>query len=296
MNKSLRGSLLLLLTAMIWGFSFVAQRTGADAVGAFTFNFSRNVVSSIFLGGLVLFLEKKENKPRTSREESRLTWIGGAACGVALFLAMTLQQIGVGYTTAGKAGFITALYVVLVPIFGLALGHRPAKKIWGCVLLAAYGMYLLSIRPEEGLRLGLGDALVLICAIFYTFHILVIGHFSPKVDGIRMSAVQFVVAAVLSGIAMVVKDTVTWAGISQAMIGILFAGVLSSGVGYTLQIVAQKETPPALVSLILSLESFFAVVGGALLLGERMSIRELIGCAIMFIAIVIAELPSRKKE
>lgn len=299
MSKKFYGNMLLFLTAFIWGTSFVAQMIGGkSSIGAFTFNFSRNVVAGVFLLVFVIpFLSRRNKKEKGGQgqveEDKKTLFIGGICCGLALFFAMTFQQLGIVQSTTGKAGFITALYIVIVPLFGIFLGKRVTLKMWICVAIAAIGMYLLSFK--SGFSIGKGDVLLLICAVLFSIHILVIDHFSPKVDGVKMSCIQFFVAAVLSFIMAMIRENVVFANILESAIPILYVGILSSGVGYTLQIVAQKDADPTVASLILSLESVFAAISGAIVLHERMTSRELLGCAIMMAAIVYAQVPEKRK-
>ena len=219
---------------------------------------------------------------------------GGICCGLALFVASNLQQIGIQYTTVGKAGFITALYIVLVPVFGIFLKKRAGIRVWVSVALAVAGLYLLCITDR--LALGKGDILVLLCAVVFAVHILVVDHFSAKTDGVRMSCIQFLVCGLLSGVCMLLTEHPEMRLILQAWQPILYAGVFSCGVGYTLQIIGQKGTDPTVASLILSLESVVSVLAGWLLLGQRLSVRELGGCALMFAAILLAQLPERRQS
>lgn len=299
MTKKMRGNLMLLTTALIWGSSFVAQISGAKEIGAFTFNFSRNVVAGLSLLLLIQLWPYIMRRPmkKETEEVKKSTILGGIACGIVLTVAMSFQQLGltgVNATTAGKAGFITALYIVLVPLTGIFLGKKINLKTWLCVLLATVGLYLLSIK--QGFSIEIGDFLVLISAFFYALHILIIDHFSPKSNGVKLSMIQFFVAAIISGLIMIFLEDLVWADILSSAFPIFYAGVMSSGVGFTLQIIAQKDTEPTMSSLILSLESVFAVLAGALLLGETLTLREAIGCAIMFIAIVLAQIPSRSER
>lgn len=273
---------------MIWGAAFVAQSAGVEYVGPFTLNGIRLALAGLVLLAAVPLLDRLRGLPRGGwRSGGAALWKGGILCGVALFAATSLQQIGLMSTQAGKAGFITALYVVLVPLCGLALGKRPGALVWLGVALAAVGLYLLCIKGS--LSLERGDAFVLLGAFGFTAHILLIDHFSPLVDGIRMSCIQFLVAGALGLVCMAALETPTAAGLRAAALPILYAGVLSGGVAYTLQIVAQKDTDPTVASLILCLESVFAVLFGWLLLGERLSAREGAGCVLMFAAIVLAQ-------
>ena len=212
---------------------------------------------------------------------------------MALFLASNLQQFGIKYTTVGKAGFITALYIILVPVLGLFMRKRVQGKVWVSVVLAVAGLYLLCIT--DGFSLGVGDLLVLLCALMFSVHILVIDYFSPRTDGVKMSCIQFFVCGILSGIAMLIFEKPSLDAILQAWMPILYAGVLSCGVAYTLQIVGQKDMDPTVAALILSLESVVSVLAGWVLLGESMSLRELSGCGLMFAAIILAQLPGSKE-
>ncbi len=281
--------LLLLLTATIWGSAFVAQSVGMEHVGPFTFTFSRSIIGGIVLLPCILFLGKWKKGFATKVE-----WIGGICCGIALCIANNLQQVGMQYTTVGKAGFITALYVVLVPIFGIFLRKRVSLLIWGCVAVSVVGLYLLCI-PEGAFVLAFGDLLVLLCAVVFSVHILIIDYFSPKGDGVVISCIQFFTCGILSGIPMLFFENPSIGSMIDAKWSILYAGVLSSGVAYTLQVVAQKNVNPTVASLILCLESVVAVLAGWVMLGQGMSSREIWGCILMFAAIVMAQLPAPEK-
>lgn len=226
---------------------------------------------------------------------TKTEWLGGICCGIALFAASNFQQIGITYTTVGKAGFITALYVVIVPILGLFMKKRVSFLIWICVVLSVIGLYLLCMT-EGNFSLAYGDLLVLICAILFSFHILIIDYFSPKGDGVIISCIQFFVCGILSGIVMLFVENPSMENLVIAKWPILYAGVLSSGVAYTLQVVAQKGVNPTVASLILCLESVVAVLAGWLILGQDLTSRELVGCLLMFAAIVLAQLPAPKKK
>ena len=297
MSRKMRGNLMLLFTAFIWGASFVAQISGTKEIGTFTFNFSRNIVASLSLFILIQlwpYIMKTPMKKETDKIK-KYTIMGGVACGVIITFAMSFQQLGLtgpNATTAGKAGFITALYIVLVPLTGIFIGKRISIKTWACVFLATIGLYLLSIK--QGFSIQSGDLLVLVSAFFYALHILIIDYFSPKSNGVKLSMIQFIIAAFLSGVIMFFIEDVVWKDVLNSAIPILYAGMITSGVGFTLQIIAQKDTDPTMASLILSLESVFAVLAGAIILGERLSSREAIGVTIMFVAIVLAQIPSSK--
>lgn len=286
-RKKWKGNLLLLLTALIWGAAFVAQSAGMEQNGPFTFNTIRMILGGIVLIPCIALFDKMRHVRLGWRSADKNLWVGGCLCGVALFTGATLQQFGIQYTSAGKAGFITALYVIFVPLCRLFAGKRPGKLLWGSVALAAVGMYLLCM--DGSLALSKGDVLVLLGAFGFTAHILIIDHFSQKVDGVRMSCIQFFVAGALSLVCMFLFEAPSVPAILSAWAPILYASLLSCGVAYTLQVVAQKDTDPTVASLILCLESVFAVLFGWLLLGETLSTKELLGCILMFVAIVLAQ-------
>lgn len=285
-----RANLLLLLTAAVWGFAFVAQRTGMEHVGPFAFNGIRFAIGALVLLPFIRYRDSEHGRRRGELVSfsNRFLLLGGLAAGTVLFAAATLQQAGLVTTTAGKAGFITGLYVVLVPILGLAFGWRPGPGVWAGALLAAVGLYLLTI--QDGLRMELGDLLVLGGAFLWAGHFLLLGRLSPGTDTIKLAFVQFVACAALSLLAAALFETVTGDGLRQALPAILYAGVFSVGIGYTLQVVGQRHAEPAHAAIILSLEAVFAVIGGWLLLGEQLSTRALIGCALMLAGIVLSQL------
>ncbi|NLY54557.1 MAG: DMT family transporter [Firmicutes bacterium] len=291
MKSKLQGELMLLLTALIWGASFVAQRAGMEHIGPFTFNGIRSLLGSLVLVPLILVRQRRQS-PMT-REQKKTLLLGGVLCGIVLFVASSLQQHGMVYTTAGKAGFITALYIVLVPIFGLFLKQKIRPALWFCVALATTGLYLLSV--SEGFSaINRGDALVLASAGVFAVHILIIDHFSPQTDGVKMSCLQFLICGLLSIPFMLTLEVISWPSILDCWLPIGYAGVLSCGVAYTLQIIAQKQTEPTIASLILSLESAFALLAGMILLREKLSVREALGCLVMFMAIILAQLPEKR--
>lgn len=285
---------MLILTAMIWGAAFVAQSVGMDYVGPFTFLMARS-----FLGGLVLlpviaWINRGRPAATKSSASRRDFLLAGLLCGTALFAGSSLQQLGLLYTSAGKSGFITALYVVLVPVCSLFLGKRVGLNMWVSVVIAAVSLYLLCIN--ESFTIGPGELLTLLCALCFTGHILVIDHFSGRVDGVKLSCMQFFVCGVWSAIFMAFRETPSLGAIAQCWLPIGYAGVLSCGVAYTLQILGQRDTRPAVASLLLSLESVFAVLFGALLLHERLMPKEYLGCVLMFGAVVLAQLPQKHPE
>lgn len=300
MNKEkipIRNSLLLLLTATIWGVAFVAQSVSMDYIGAFTFNAVRCLIGSLTLLPVIWLLDKKrpveEKKKISSSSDRRTLIIGGICCGVLLCLASNFQQFGIKYTTVGKAGFITACYIIIVPIIGIFLKKKCSPFIWIAVILSLSGLYLLCLTPGEGFAVGKGELLVLVCAFLFSLHILVIDHFSPLTDGVKMSCIQFLVAGILSGIPALLFENPTLTGLFAAKIPILYAGIMSCGVAYTLQIVGQKNMNPTIASLILSLESCISVIAGWLILGQSLSGREILGCVLMFVAIILAQLPQK---
>lgn len=296
-ENRLRGNLTLLLTALIWGAAFVAQSVGMDYIGPFTFNFVRSMIGGFVLIPSLFFLDKmKLTKAPQGRVKIKQLAVGGVVCGVILFIASSAQQIGLITTSAGKSGFITALYIIIVPVIGIFLGHRSSVLVWTSVVVATAGMYLLCVN--EVFTISKGDIMVIICALFFSFHILIIDYFASKVDCVRMSCIQFFVSGVLSGILAFIFEHPDMQSIWDCRISILYAGVLSSGVAYTLQIVGQKETKPVIASLILSLESVFAALAGAVILGESFTYRELLGCLLILVAIIMSQLKdiSRRKN
>lgn len=296
-QKSLRSSSMLTLTALIWGVAFVAQSEGMNYVGAFTFNACRFIVGGLVLVPCIFFLKKGNGdqrmqlKPdrRTQARQRRTGIIGGICCGLFIWVGSTLQQFGIAQTTVGKAGFITSLYIIIVPILGLFLKKKVGLNIWLSVAIAAAGMYLLCIT--DGFSISRGDFLVFLCAVGFSLHILVIDYFSPKADGVVISCVQFFTAGIISSVFMFLFERPAWDAVMAAWAPVLYAGVMSCGVGYTLQVVAQKHVEPTIASLIMSLESVFSLLAGWVLLGQKMSLKELSGCVLVFGAIVLAQVP-----
>lgn len=296
MNRFIiRQSLILFLTATIWGVAFVSQSIGMDYVGPFTFNAIRSLIGAAVLVP-VIFLTRKfsqEDKGRTDRKEENKTWLtGGICCGVILAVASSFQQFGIQYTTVGKAGFITAMYIIMVPVLGIFMGKKVGVRIAVSVAVAVAGLYLLCMT--ESLRLEAGDILVLVCAFVFSFHIMAVDYFSPLTNGVKMSCIQFLTCGILCGICMFLFESPKLTMILAAWKPILYAGVLSCGAGYTLQIIGQKGMNPTVASLIMSLESVISVLAGFLLLHEVLSTRELFGCVLMFAAIILAQLPGKK--
>ncbi|HAR85027.1 MAG TPA: EamA family transporter [Clostridium sp.] len=296
-KTQLKANILLLLTAAIWGLAFVAQKVGAEHVGAFTYNGIRFALGSISLIPLILFLNKKkgenEETKNNDRDSLKLTIKAGIIAGCALFIATSLQQMGVMGTTAGKAGFITGLYMVIVPILGLFLKQKVNKSTWIGIVIAIIGLYLLSIN--EDFSISNGDLLVLIGSVGWAIHILLIDNFTKKIDPLKLSSVQFATCSILSLVMAIIFEDINMVGISGAMVSILYGGLLSVGVAYTLQVVAQKNAKPSHAAILLSMESVFGALGGAMFLGERIGARGLVGCILIFIAIIISQLkPSEK--
>ncbi|WP_095044902.1 DMT family transporter [Candidatus Promineifilum breve] len=286
----MRANLLLLLAAFIWGFSFVAQRTGMAHLGPFAFNAVRFLLGGLVLLPLMGLFDRQRQRvglavvPLRDRRLLR----GGAVVGLLLFGGATLQQAGIVFTTAGKAGFITSLYVVLVPLLGLLVGHRPSAAVWVGAVLAAAGLYFLTIEGAFGMAWG--DLLVLVGAFVWAIHFLVLGHFSPQTDTIKLSFLQFMVCAALSAVAALLFETSAIADFRAALIPILYSGILSVGLGYTLQVVALGNARPADAAILLSLEAVFAVFAGWLLLGEQLTSRAFLGCVLMLAGILISQL------
>lgn len=297
-NKAIVGNILLIMTALIWGCAFVAQSVGLDYVGPFTFNGTRCIIGGIVLiiANIVFDAVKKKNgtyrKPDAKEKKELIK--GGIICGIIIFVASTVQQFGIAQTTVGKAGFISVLYILIVPFFGLLLKQKLPKMIWICCVLALAGLYLLCMN--ESLTLSKGDFTVLISAIAFAVHILAIDHFAPKVDCVKLSCIQFLVGGSICIICMFIFEKPDINSILNAWLPILYAGALSGGVGYTLQTVAQKWTKPSVASLLMSLESVFAVLAGAVILHQIPTLRETAGCILMFISIIIIQLPEKQKE
>lgn len=289
-KKETQSALLMLLTAVIWGIAFVFQRTGMEHIGPFAFNFFRCLLSLVFLLAVSGFLKiKNKNSEKKQTNFSRKSlYIGGILAGLALFLGMSTQQVGMVSTSAAKAGFITTMYIVLVPIMGMFYGRKTTPKMWLCVAIAAVGLYMLSIK--EGFVIEKGDFFVFLSAIFFGLQIVIIDIFAPKADAIKLSMIEFATSGVLSLIATLMTETTTMAGIQAAGVAILYTGLLSSGVGFTLQIIAQKNLAPIVTSLIMSMESGVSAIAGVIFLHEVLTSREIVGCIIMIIAVLLAQL------
>lgn len=297
MKQQIKSSLILLLTATIWGVAFVAQSVGMEYIGPFTFNAIRCVLGGLVLIPVILVLKKKKETgaENQEKEDKKTLWTGGIACGVILCIASNLQQFGIMEASVGKSGFFTALYIVMIPVIGIFIGKRPGIKLWFCVALAVVGMYLLCMK-DGSFTIERADIMLLLCALAFSFHILVVDYFSPKVGGVKMSCIQFFVCGVLSAVGMLFTETPDISNIQAAWLPLLYAGLLSCGVGYTLQIVGQKGINPVIASLIMSLESVISTLAGWVILGQVLSPKEILGCVLMFVAIIITQIPIGNKK
>ena len=300
-KKAMGCNFALLLAAVIWGTSFVAQDVGMEHVEAFTYNGIRMLMGAAVLIPVILFMQlgmKKSGRAEVWDKKRIFTQAkSGIICGLILFCASNLQQFAFNYIpegASGKIGFITALYMLLVPIFGLFLRQKQRLIVWFAVIMGCVGAYLLCV--DSAMTIGPGEILTLGCAVFFAIHILYIDSVADKTDGVILSATQFLVVGVLSVICMFIFETPRIANINTAIVPILYSGVMSSGVAYTLQIVGQKHTNPAIASLLMCLESVFAVLAGWVILGDNLEMREYIGCAVMFAAIILTNLPEKKKS
>lgn len=308
----IRNSLLLFLTAAIWGVAFVAQSVGMDYVGPLTFNCVRSLLGGFVLIPCIWFLGRLDGKreieiptSQDKKKEQKDLLVGGVACGILLCLASNCQQIGILYTSVGKAGFITACYIIIVPVLGIFLHRKCGISVWLGVLFALTGLYFLCVKGNTStveverlvswIPLGKGEIMLMICALLFSLHILVIDYFTVRVSGVKMSCIQFFVCGILSGIGMFLMEEPQISEILTAWQPVLYAGIMSCGVAYTLQIVGQKGMNPTVASLILSLESVISVLAGMVLLSQKLSQWEILGCVLMFIAIILAQLPQREK-
>jgi drug/metabolite transporter (DMT)-like permease len=294
-RKALRADLLMLIAAAIWGFAFVAQRVGMETMGPHFFNAIRFFIGALVLVPVVWFFSKKPTKPGKAETSTKKLLIAGSLAGILLFGGAAFQQVGIQYTTAGKAGFITGLYIFFVPLIGLFFGQRTGSGTWLGATMALVGLYLLSF--SDGLSLNFanslelkGDLLELVCAVFFAGHVLIIGFLAKKMDPIKLSIVQFFVAAVLSLLVAVSLELITWAMVAATAIPLLYAGVMSTGVAYTLQVVAQQHAHSSHAAIILSLEGAFALLGGWLLLDEQLPARGLLGCGLMLAGMLLSQL------
>ena len=292
-------SLLLFMAACIWGVAFVAQSVGMEYMGPLTFNGVRFLIGGTVLLPLI-FVRRRHGENEKAKntdagkgnDRKNIAFKGGICCGLAICFASVFQQFGIQYTTVGKAGFITTLYIVLVPFFGLFLHKKIPGKVWCAAAAAAAGLYLLCMK--EGFSVGKGDMLVFVCAVLFSVHILVIDYFSPKADGVVLSCIQFYTAGILCGAGALLTEQPSLSQLAEGIVPILYAGIMSCGVAYTLQVIGQKQLDPAVASLILSTESVVSVLAGWLLLGQSLTVRELAGCALVFAAVILVQVsPAR---
>ncbi len=297
-KRSLKGSILLLLAALIWGAAFIAQKVGIVEIGTFTFSATRFLISGLALLPVALMRKNKALpeviEPQEKSRGRKTLIIGGILCGVCLAAATNAQQFGIADTSAGKAGFITALYIVFVPILRIFSRKKVSGAVWGSVAVAVVGFYLLSVK--EGFSINQGDAIVLLSALLFSFHILVIDKYSPRADGIQISCIQSFTASAISAVFMLIFEKPSFDTIVAGWVPIAYLGLMSGAVGYTLQIIGQKYAEPASASLILSLESVFAAVMGVLFLAEGFSAQELIGCVLVFGATILSQVSFKKRR
>lgn len=289
--RQTRGTLLLVLAAFIWGTAFVAQSVGMDYIGPFTFNGVRNLVACVALSPVILFFDARRKRSGIIKPEysNKLYIKGGIICGVFLFAASSLQQIGIQYTTAGKAGFLTALYIVFVPVLGIFFKKKTGPMVWICVIIALAGAYLLSVK--EGFTIAYSDIYLLLCAVLFSWQIIAVDKYAPLTDNVKLSFVQFLTTGVISTAIAMITESPDLGSILACSGPILYTAVMSSGVAYTLQIVGQKDTPPAIASLVMSLESVFSALAGWVLLHELLSLKETLGCVLVFTAVILSQLP-----
>lgn len=288
MNNKIKGNLMLLLTALIWGNGFVAQSVGMDYIGPYTFLCVRGIIGGLFLIPCI-FILNKFNYIKSESKDTKILVKGGVLCGIVVCIANIFQQFGIVYTTVGKAGFITALYIIIVPLLGILLKKKVEANTYVSVLIAMAGLYLLCIN--ESLSINKGDVLSLICAFFFSIQILLVDHYSSLVDCVKLSCIQFLVSGIIAAVPMFIFENPEMKNILAAYVPLLYAGIMSFGVAYTLQIVGQKYTEASYASLLMSLESVFAVLGGWLILGQTLSFKEVLGTILMFLAIILAQLP-----
>ena len=292
-RNKIKGNLIMLLTALVWGIGFVAQSAGMELIGANTFNGIRMLVGSLVLLPLAILSRKKSKEL-----SSKTLLIGGIVCGCLLCAASTIQTWALAYTTAGKSGFITAMYIIFVPIIGIFMKQRITARTIICALIAVFGMYLLCVSGNVG-SVNFGDIMTLVCAIIFSFHIIAVDYFSPDVNAVQFSCLQFFVCGIINILLMFLFENPSFAVIKECTIPILYSGLFACGIGYALQPVGQRYAEPTTASILMSMESVFALLSGIIILGDAPSITELIGCFIMFAAIILIQLPdnvSKRKE
>lgn len=295
MNKRLQGTLILMLTAIVWGISFVSQSVSMDHIEPNTFNGIRTLLGCLSLLPVIAVMDMgRKKRGEVAKGSKKDLIIGGVLCGMLLCAASTIQTYGLKYTTAGKGGFITAMYMIIVPVISIFMGKKIRPVVVLSVLIAMLGMYFLCIK-KGSFVIELGDIYIFICAIIFAFHIMVIDHFSPKTDGVKLSCMQFFVGGTINIILMFILEEPILEDILTCAVPILYSGIMSCGVAYTLQIIGQKYAEPTVASIVMSLESVFAALAGWAILSEAMSGREIFGCVLAFVAIILVQLPDRKK-
>ncbi len=293
MARELKAVIMLFITSIIWGMGFVAQALGGEIVGPFTFNFGRSIVASVFLLLTYLFFINRVPGYKNEKFSHKKTLKGGIFCGILLFISLALQQIGIMHTTTAKAGFLTGLYIVIIPVVGIFFRHFPTKKIIFCVIFALVGTYFLSMNGS--FKMNYGDIIVIISAITFSFHVICMSHFASDVQGVLLSLIQFFITAVLSLVVAIIFEKIDINDLRESIFAILYSGILSSGVGFTAQLLALKDLDPTVASLITSLESVFSAIFGWIILNQNMSKREIFGALIIFIATIIAQIPDKRE-
>ena len=285
---------MLFMAALIWGFAFAFQSQGMDYMGPMTFNGTRYFIGAAVLVPVIFLLRRPGKKKALSKQDVKVTVLGGVVCGLCLFGASSLQQFGIQYTSVGKAGFLTTLYIILVPIIGIFFKKKVSVVVWIGAILSVIGMYLLCV--SETMSLNKGDILAFCCAIIFAFHIMAVDYFAPKTNGVVLSCIQFLTSGTCAMIVAFIFEKPTMTEIVNGIIPLLYVGVMSSGVAYTLQVLGQKNADPTIASLIMSLESAVSVLGGWLILHQKLTVKELLGCLLMFIAVIGVQLFDAKKE
>jgi drug/metabolite transporter (DMT)-like permease len=293
-KMKLSSSLMLFMAALIWGFAFAFQSQGMDYMGPMTFNGTRFLIGAFVLVPVIFIFRKPGEKKKITKEDMKVTITGGVVCGLCLFAASSLQQVGIQYTSVGKAGFLTTLYIILVPIIGIFFKKKASVMVWIGAILSVIGMYLLCV--SETMSINKGDVFAFCCAIVFAFHILSVDYFSPKTNGIVLSCIQFLTSGLCAMVCAFIWEQPTLIEIINGIVPLLYVGIMSSGVAYTLQILGQKNADPTIASLIMSLESAVSVLGGWMILGQKLSPKELLGCLLMFIAVIGVQVFDAKKE
>ena len=292
MGKEFKASILLFITSIIWGLALVAQTKGMEYIGPFTFTAARSVIAIIFLYLTYIFFNKTSKTYREQKFDMNKTLRGGVLCGLVFTVAMNLQQYGLVYTTAGKASFLTALYIVFIPIIGIFLGKRINRKLFICIVLAMAGTYLMSVKGS--LNMNIGDIITILSAIVFAVHILMLSEFSKETNAVLVSMLQFIVCGIISLIMALLFEDISMDTILKSYVPILYVGILSSGVGFTIQLMALKDLDPVIASMISSLESVFGAIFGWIILSQKMSEKEIFGAIIIFVATLVAQLPIEK--